>query len=82
MDGFKHFFHVPFDPDFAPFPAQHPFCIDQKCAALDAQELASIQGFLPDYIELPAQDFLGIRQQVERKLLPGLELFMRFDAVA
>src|SRR5690348_1197420 len=48
---FKHFLRVPWDLHLTPFLPQHPFGIDEKGAALDAEILPAIQAFLLDDIE-------------------------------
>ena len=67
---------------FAPFLAKFPLAVDQEGAALDAHELPAVKHFLPDNVELTAQCFIGVGQQVEREFLFFPEFFMRTDAVA
>ena len=55
--------------------------VDEERAAHDTHELAAVQAFFLDDIEFPAQNLVGIRQQVEFEPLLVLELFVRSDAV-
>ena len=70
-----------FDANFAPFIAQYALAVDQERAAHDPHDFAAIHVFFMDNVKLCAEFFLGIRQQVERKLLLGFEIFVGFQAV-
>src|SRR5512146_1118358 len=79
---FKHFLRVPRNLHLTPFPPQHPFGVDEKGAALDAEILPAIEAFLADDLEQLANLFLLIRQQSEGQRLLGLEFLVACDAVA
>ena len=77
----KDFLCVSRSLDAAPFTAQYALTVNDKGAALNAAHQFAIQFFLFDDSKLCTQGFIGIGNQLERQVLFGLEVFMRFDAV-
>src|SRR5688572_20736863 len=71
-----------FDFDLAPFTAQHAFAVDQESTALNADDLSTVHVFLADDVELAAEFFIGIGQQVKRERLLLTEAFVHAHAVA
>ena len=69
------------DLHFAPFFPQLAFFVNQEGAALDAHKLSAIKHLLFNDVELAAQFFIGVGQQLKWKTLLSLEFFMRADAV-
>jgi len=68
--------------DLAPFVPQYPVGVNNKGAALNAHVLLAIQGLFLDDVEIPAQGFFRIGNQVKREAVLGLEVFLAFQAVA
>ena len=81
LDGFQYLSGMAFDLDAAPLIAQFARTIDEESAAHNTHKLSPVQGFLLDDIELPAQGFVRIRNQVERKRLLIPEFFVRVQAI-
>lgn len=68
--------------DLAPLAAKFTACIDQKSAALDAHELATVQRFFLDDVKLATQFLIRIGQQLKWKRLFLPEFFVCGDVVA
>lgn len=68
--------------DAPPFATQDAVAVDDEGAAFDAAHLFAIHVFHFDDAEQIAHGFVAIRSQFEGKGLLGLEVFVRFQAVA
>src|ERR1700676_3788430 len=73
---------VAVDLQLAPFISEYAPGIEQKSAALDADDFASIQILFADHIEQIADQTISIRQQHERETHLRTELLVRSQAVA
>jgi len=71
-----------FHADFAPFPHQSAFPVNQKGAAFYALHLLAVHILQLNHIKEPAQGFLVIRNQIKGKALFGFEILMGFQAIA
>ena len=72
---------MPLDLHASPFLTQNALGVNQKGAALDAHVFTAIVLFQLDHVELLAQGFVLVAEQIEIEFLFGLEIFMAFDAV-
>ena len=72
----QNFVHMTVHFDFAPFVDERAFGVDDKGAALNADDLFAIHHFLLDDVKLAAQSLFGIADQLERQLQIGLEAVM------
>jgi hypothetical protein len=66
----------------APFAQQLSPLVDDEGAALDAADLSSVQELVLDHAEGLAGGLLAVGQELEWKLLLGLEAFVRLERVA
>ncbi len=66
----------------APFLAKLALLVDQEGAAFDTHELSPVKGLFLDDVELAAEFFVRIRQQLKGKLVLCFELLVRGNAVA
>src|SRR5690606_32146931 len=69
------------DLDLAPLGSDAAVGIDQEGAALDAEELAAVQRFLPDDVEGLAQGLVGVGDQVEAETLLRAEVGVRLHRI-
>src|SRR5690606_380182 len=73
---------VALDLDFTPLAPKHAFGVDQKRAALDAERLAPVHILLFDDVELLAERFVRVGDELERQRVLCLEFLVRGEAVA
>ena len=66
----------------APFAQQPALLIDDEGAALDAADLSPVQELVLHHAERLAGGLVAVGQELERKLLLGLEVLVRFQRVA
>jgi len=76
QEGLQHGIGVIRNPYLAPLYLQYPFRAYQKRTAFDAHYLATVHVFFAYDVKLPAQGFIFVRQQVERKFMLVSEILV------
>ena len=66
----------------APFAQQPSPLVDDEGAALDAADLSPVQELVLHHAEGPAGGLVGVGQELEWKLLLGLEALVRLERIA
>jgi hypothetical protein len=81
-DFLKDLGSMPLDADFAPLGGQISRRIDQESTALYALHLLAVHVLQLDDVELTAQRFICIGEELKREFLLALEVLMGLEAVA
>ena len=80
-DGLQHFVNVAGYFNASPFLAKNPVFVDQEGAAVNAHVFLAVELFQLDDIELLAEGFVLVGNQVEGKCLLFAEVVVGFQAV-
>src|SRR6185369_4840347 len=81
FDEIEHFLGVAGDLHPAPFAAQYAAAVDDEGAAFDAAHLLAVHVLHFHDAEQRAHRLVAVRTEFEGKILLGLEVLVRFDAV-